>query len=617
MLCPDNSPWDFRSDSNTVNDPNNSFLKLIMKLRYTILSLSIILLSVSCQDSFLENKPQGSLSDGVMNSTESIDLLINAAYAGLYGMTNEQGDPCMRPMTNWSYGEVRADNAYKGGGGEGDIWDVHAMETFQLQSSNGNIDQKWYNLYSLISRCQSALRALEGATDEEVSERASKIAEMKVLRAHFYFELVRLFNKVPYMDEQMATTEYVNVPNDEYSRDQHLARIADELLTAATDLPDRQTEVGRINRNIALAYAAKVKLYQAYEQDEQTHAVKYINKELMREVVTLIDKVKGYDLLGDFQDLDLIAYENGPESVFEVQYSINDGSDGVGRINWSNLLNSPGGNSPYHGDGFFLPSQDLINAYQTDENGLPVFDYQSRPDYSVVTFVDENTQILENTEPSVDPRLDFVVGRPTITYKTYQETPCRSWVRDRGTYGHNCAKRFWVSPESPDMVDGWPWGGSQLNWKIIRYADLLLYKAEALIEIGENLDEARALINRVRERAMRSSYVKDFDDPSKDAANYHIGLYPADGWTQEYARRALRTEMRLEKALEGERFFDLVRWGIAREVMTSYFDAEKDIRIYYRKATFDLGEEYFPIPVAQYNFSLGKYTQNPGYPAFE
>ena len=573
-------------------------------------------MTTGCSDNFLENPPQGSLSDGVMNSPEAIELLVNAAYASLYGMTNEQGDPCMRPTTNWSYGEVRADNAYKGGGGEGDVWDVHAMETFQMQSNNGNLDGKWFNLYSLISRCNSALRVLKAADPNVYKDRDMRIAEVKVIRAHHYFELVRLFNKVPYIDEDLKVSEYVDVPNDQFTRKEHLARIAGDLLDAAEDLPEKQGEVGRINRNIALAYAAKVKLYEAYEQDEQTHAVTGVNKQLLREVVDLIDEVKGYDLLKDFQQLDMIDYENGSESVFAVQYSMNDGSSDGGRINWSNLLNSPGGNSPYHGDGFFLPSQDLINAYQTDENGLPVFDYQSRPDYGVVEFIDETHQNLSNTEPTVDPRLDFVVGRPTITYKTYRETPCQSWVRDRGVYGHNCAKRFWVSPESPDMIKGWPWGASELNWQIIRYADLLLYKAEALIELGEDLETARQLINRVRQRAMDSEYVKDFNDPTKDAANYKIGLYPAEGWTQDYARQALRTEMRLEKALEGERFFDLVRWGIAQDVMTRYFEAEKDQRVYYQVAKFDAGEEYFPIPVAQYNFSLGRYTQNYGYPAF-
>ncbi|MCH5222172.1 MAG: RagB/SusD family nutrient uptake outer membrane protein [Muribaculaceae bacterium] len=590
-----------------------------MKLHNIFLTIGCAAMLASCSDSFLENRPQGSLSDGNMSSVENVNLLINSAYAALYGFTNEQTDPWIRPTTNWSYGEVRADNAYKGGGGEGDVWDVHAMETAQIQSNNGNLDGKWYNLYSLISRCNNALNTLETFTTTELPERDIRIAEMRVIRAHFYFELVRLFNKIPVVDG-VSTAEHINVPNDAYTRDQHLARIANEFLEAAKVLPDRQGEIGRVNGNIARAYAAKVKLYQAYVQDETTHAVTGVNKSLLQEVVTLIDGLQGYDLLADFQQLDLVQYENGVESVWAVQHSMNDGSIDAGRTNMSNLLNSPAGSSPYGGDGFFLPSQDLINAYQTDENGLPVFDYQSRPDYAWVTYTPEEDKIeLSNTTPTVDPRLDFVVGRPTITYKTWKETPCLIWVRDFGTYGYNCAKRFWVSPESSDMYQGWPWGQSQLNWQIIRYADLLLYKAEALIEIGDanGLETARQLINRVRQRAANSEFVKDFYDNSKDAANYKIGLYPAAGWSQEYARQALRTEMRLEKALEGERFFDLVRWGIAKDVMNKYFEAEKDHRIYYDIASFETGEEYFPIPVNQYNFSLGKYTQNPGYPAFK
>lgn len=274
------------------------------------------------------------------------------------------------------------------------------------------------------------------------------MAEMKVLRAHFFFDLVRLFKKVPYFDENVETPDYVSIPNDKYSRDELLGMIANELLEAANMLPETQPEVGRIHKYVALAYAAKVKLYQAYKQDETTHKVVSVDKTLLGEVVSLVDQVlatERYDLLSDFQGLDIIANENGKESVFAVQYSMNDGSPSAGRINWSQLLNSPSGNSPYHGDGFFLPSQDLINAYQTDENGLPVFNYQSLPDFSVVKFIDDNTQILSNADHTVDPRLDFVIGRPGITWKTYTDTPCRSWVRDRETYGHNCVKRFWVS----------------------------------------------------------------------------------------------------------------------------------------------------------------------------
>ncbi len=589
-----------------------------MKLKH-IFSISLIGLTIcSCSDDFLRNEPQGPLSEANMNDPEAVNLLVTGAYATFGCRYADSNDPHLFPVTNWSYGEVRADNAYKGGGSETDLWEIHDMETAKIQPNNGFLDGKWFNVYCGISRCNSAIRALRKVDKSIIKEKDTRIAEVRVIRDHWYFDLVRLFNRIPYMDIDLPENEYTSVRNDEFTREQHLTRIADDLIDAANDLPETQPEIGRINRRIALAYAAKVKLYLAYEQDPLTNAVVNINKDVLREVVDLIDGISGYDLLDDFQQLDMLEHENGPESVFAIQYSKNDGSGSEGRINWSMLLNSmTGPGCPWQGDGFFLPSQDLINAYQTDANGLPLFDYQQRPDYGTVVFDQSGDYSLANVNGNVDPRLDFVTGRPTIRYKTFTERACGLWVRNSDSYGYNNTKRFWLSPESPQATQGWPWGASGLNWQIIRYADLLLYKAEALIEIGGNgIEEARQLINRVRQRAMNSDYVKDFNDPDKDAANYKIGLYPATGWTQDYARQALRTEMRLEKAMEGERFFDLVRWGIAKETMNNYFAAEKDNRVYYQNATFDDGEEYFPVPVAQYNFSGGKYVQNPGYPSF-
>ena len=589
-----------------------------MKLKH-IFSISLIGLTIcSCSDDFLRNEPQGPLSEANMNDPEAVNLLVTGAYATFGCRYADSNDPHLFPVTNWSYGEVRADNAYKGGGSETDLWEIHDMETAKIQPNNGFLDGKWFNVYCGISRCNSAIRALRKVDKSIIKEKDTRIAEVRVIRDHWYFDLVRLFNRIPYMDIDLPENEYTSVRNDEFTREQHLTRIADDLIDAANDLPETQPEIGRINRRIALAYAAKVKLYLAYEQDPLTNAVVNINKDVLREVVDLIDGISGYDLLDDFQQLDMLEHENGPESVFAIQYSKNDGSGSEGRINWSMLLNSmTGPGCPWQGDGFFLPSQDLINAYQTDANGLPLFDYQQRPDYGTVVFDQSGDYSLANVNGNVDPRLDFVTGRPTIRYKTFTERACGLWVRNSDSYGYNNTKRFWLSPESPQATQGWPWGASGLNWQIIRYADLLLYKAEALIEIGGNgIEEARQLINRVRQRAMNSDYVKDFNDPDKDAANYKIGLYPATGWTQDYARQALRTEMRLEKAMEGERFFDLVRWGIAKETMNNYFAAEKDNRVYYQNATFDDGEEYFPVPVAQYKFSGGKYVQNPGYPSF-
>lgn len=578
----------------------------------------------ACDESdFLDNKPQGVMSEDILNSAEGVDQLVTAAYAALTGPNPQDWSVWWTPTTNWTFGEVRGDNAYKGGGGTGDGNDAHRMEVFTVDATNGQVDGKWYHLYTSVQRCNSALKVLANCSESDVPAKAVRIAEMKALRAHYYFELSRLFNQIVWIDETMDEQAYATEANNKYSRNEILELIAKDFADAAEVLPDAQGEIGRVNKWMAKAYLAKVHLYRAYEQDAQ-HKVVNINKDELQKVVSLCEELKGtgkYGLLDDFQQLDLVEYENGRESVWAVQYSMNDGSASAGRINWSNLLNAPQG--PYSGDGFFLPSQDLINAYQTDANGLPLLDGSwQNADYDVITF--EGEQPINNqVDATVDPRLDFVVGRPNVRWKTYTETPClATWVRDRGTYGYHCCKRFFVSPESPKMYPGWPWGASELNWQIIRYADILLWESEALVELGRQ-DEARPLVNEIRRRAKQSAWVTAFEGehcPNFNgyAANYKIEEYPATGWTQDYARKAVRFETRLEKAMEGERFFDLVRWGIAAETMNKYIECEKDNRVYYGEAQFVEGrDEYFPLTDNQFKFSGNTYVQNPGYASFQ
>lgn len=292
-----------------------------MKIRSIITATLFVMAAGACSDDFLENKPQGTLSEGNMNDPEAVDLLITGAYATFGCRYADSNDPHWFPLTNWSFGEVRSDNAYKGGGGVTDAREIHDMETANVQPNNGHLDGKWFNLYCGISRCNSAIRALEKFDEDVIKEKNARLAEVRVIRDHWYFELVRHFNRIPYMDVGLPENQYVSVRNDEFTRDQHLARIAADLLDAADQLPETQPEIGRINRRMALAYAAKVKLYQAYKQDPETNAVVEIDKTLLREVVELIDQVKGYDLLGDFQQLDMLEYENGIESVMAVQFS--------------------------------------------------------------------------------------------------------------------------------------------------------------------------------------------------------------------------------------------------------------------------------------------------------
>lgn len=587
-----------------------------MKAAKYIMILAASLAMAACSKNFLDNPPQGKLNDAVMQSTKGVDLLVNAAYAALGGPEGQDWGVWTMPTTNWSYGSVRADDAYKGGGGVGDVGEVHRMEISDVDATNGNVDGKWYHLYTSVQRCNSALRLLNESSEADVSAKKVRLAEVRTLRAHFYFELCRLWGRIVWFDENQEDVS--SLSNVEFTRDQILEKIQNELEAARKDLPETQPEVGRINYYMATAYEAKVVLYRAYKQDDATHKVTSVDNTLLSTVVNLCDEVIGsgrYGLLPNFQDLDKVATgDHSKEGVFQIEYSLHDGSRDGGRINWSNLLNAPQG--PYSGDGFFLPSQDLVDAFQTDANGLPLFDSYFNQHFDVWN---DATGVCDNTTANVDPRIDFIVGRPGVTWKTYPNTPCQNtWVRDQGTYGQHSTKRFFVSPESSEMFSGWPWGASALNWNIIRYSNVLLWKAEALIESNSNLDTARELINTVRERAAHQEYwVRDFNNSANFAANYVIGLYPAAGWDQAYARKALRFETRLETAMEGERFFDLVRWGVAAETMNAYFNREKDRRTYYTEAHFTEGrDEYFPISATQYNLSNGAYTQNPGYGDF-
>ncbi len=574
-----------------------------MKFKYIILAVIIVL--TACKDEFLDSKPKGKLSDAVLNTSDGIEALCTAAYSALAGPEGD-AQAFLSPTSNWIYGDVRAETAYKGGGGIGDIWEFNAFETFTgVYASNGLLDRKWFMLYCSVQRANSAIGRLNAVTETDVPLKNVRLGEMRFLRAHYFFELSRLFNHVPYFDENVAITDYVKISNVEFTRDQILEKIANEFAAAAKLLPATQPEVGRVTKYAALAYEAKAILYRAYPQNANNTFTGTVNQSLLNRVVSLCDSVAqgGYGLLPDFQQLAEVEHEHGPESVFGIEYSIKDGTTN-GRINWSNLLNVPKGPA-YSGDGFFMPSQNLVNSYKTDANGLPLFD----------TYNNGNLMTVQDGfDNPVDPRLDFTVGRIGIPWKDYSVTPYQeNWAREPATYGYYGCKKFLVSPNSPYLVKGWPWGGSALNFQIIRFADVLLWKAEALIELGRQ-SEALPLINQVRARAKNSKYVQAWQGTT-DAANYNIGLYQATNWTQDYARKALRFERKLELAMEGERFFDLVRWGVADQVLNNeYFAKEKVLRPFLQNAAFMKGrDEYFPIPQNQINFSGGLYQQNPGY----
>ena len=609
-----------------------------MKIKNILLGVICCAALVACNEKeFLDLPPQASLDNASLTTSEGISYLINAAYAALAG-PNVTFGAMSSPVNHWIEGELHSDNAYKGGGGPSDNTNMHMIETNAIDASHGLLNGWWQTLYQSIRRTNMALNALNDLTAADVPELEYLKAEMRVLRAHYYFELSRHFNKIAWIDDQTPEEEYSTTRNDVYSRDEILGMIAKEMEEAGQILPDSFQDLGRVNKWVAKAYAAKVYLYKAYRQNPSNNAVTGIDQGDLNKVVALTGEVINsgkYGLFDDFQQLDIVEYENGKESIFAVQYSMNDGAtlslpwaySAIGHVNWSALLNTPKG--PYNGDNFFWASQDLVNAYKT-VNGLPMLDGSFQDDdYDVVVeTVNGDTKTYTNTQIDhpVDPRLDFIVGRLNVRWKTYEVEPVtETWYRDFNSYGYHIIKRFLVSPDSGHLATTYPWGNSGLNYQIIRYASVLLWRAEALVELGRQ-DEARELVNQIRRRAKNSPYVTAWGDKTKFpqavdidgyAAKYEIEEYPAAGWTQDYARKAVRFETRLELALEGERFFDLVRWGVMADTMNRFVQVEKSKRVYYEGVSFKAGrDEYFPIPVTQYNLTGGTYVQNPGYAAF-
>lgn len=566
------------------------------KIIITAFITSGILFMGSCKKA-LDYTPTGVLSSDDLTSPTAVEGLVTAAYAAI-----GNGDMIGPVYSKWAYGSVRSDDAYKGGGGTGDVGEIDAMEHYNLvtPSMDAFVFRSWKNLFKSISRANVALRAVNSLSESDFPQKNTRLGELKFLRAHSYFTMKLLYKNIPIFDENASADDILKVSND-LGNDESWNKIAADFQFAVDNLPETQPEIGRANKLAAQAYLAKLRLYQAYEQDA-THKVTNINQQRLQEVVTLTEAVISsgkYALSADIADNFLAETENGPESVFAIQFTINDGTT-AGRLSFEDGLNYPHGAPQYGCCGFHAPSQNLVNAYTTDANGLPNF----------TTF---NNSIADLSTATVDVRLDHTVGIDGHPYKYDNTKPfSNSWVRDPGVYGNFHSMRYQQLATSPSYFKLGPFMGTAHNYDIIRYDDVLLMQAEAYIELGQQ-DKALPLINQIRARAAASTgRLKKAD--GNFASNYNVGLYTSTGWTQSYARQALQWERRLEFATEGDRFFDLVRWGIAEPTLNAYINIEKGRRTFLATAKFTAGrDEYLPIPQSEITFTNGLYKQNPGY----
>ncbi|MGM1054733.1 MAG: RagB/SusD family nutrient uptake outer membrane protein [Bacteroidota bacterium] len=581
-----------------------------------LLAISFSMFLSSCSEDFLDKPAFGSLSDKVLADEKGVNALLIGTYGALGGTTDYAalggGNPWEATPSNWIYGDITGGDAHKGSDG-GDQPAINTIATYSVNASNGFFNTKWKALYEGVTRANNVLRVLEQVEEIGEEERANISGQARFLRGHYYFELKKMYNMVPWIDE---TTENTNVPNDL----DIWPNIEADFQFAYDNLPATQGEVGRANKWAAGAYLGKTYLYQAKYPEAKSVFTEVINSGITSNGL-------GYDLVEDFNHNFNAEFENNKESVFAIQMVANDGTNSIGNANTALMLNYPY-NSPFRCCGFYQPTQDLVNSFRTNQSGLPFLNnYNSNPVKS-----DQGILSSEPFTPdtqSLDPRLDWTVGRRDVPYHDWGYHPGYDWVREQSSGGPYAPKKHIYWQYHADIyADQSSWApGNAININVIRFADVLLLAAEAEANSG-GLSKALEYVNRVRARMANNPefWLKDYINPAEPlsgfsdefAANYNISKYPEGSFSsKDFAMDAIMFERRIELAMEGHRFFDLVRWGVAEEVLNNYVQYESQITTDIRGASFSQNDKYFPIPQRQIDLSTTSegpvLQQNDGY----
>ncbi|MHA8061208.1 RagB/SusD family nutrient uptake outer membrane protein [Aquirufa beregesia] len=577
--------------------------------RLALVSASAFTLTFACKDQFLEVLPTGSLAQAQLTSKAGVEGTLIGAYSALAAKNFTQ----VAASNNWLWGSILGGENNKGTDA-GDFSSINPMQRYESSPVSGDINGTWQAKYEGIARANATINLANESKALSAAEKTRIIAEARFLRAHFYFELKRLFNSVPYVDETMdygKGIEKVGNSPDIWGK------IDADFKFAYDNLPETQSSAGRANKWAAGAYLAKSLLYQG----------KFAEAKALFTTVIASGKTtngKKYGLVPRFQDVFNAANDNNEEAIFAIQSSMNSGS--VTNANAFDVLNYPyntGTDGPGNCCGFFQPSFSLANAYRT-KDGLPLLtETNGAPAYNAAENAVKHDYKLASSESftedngPLDPRIDHTIGRRGIQYLDWIEHPGKNWIRDQTYAGPYSPKKYvYYKTQENTLTDGsgWTRGYATLNYNIIRFSDVLLMAAEAEIKGGGSLATALGYINQVRNRAANpSSFVKNAKTGELEA-NYVIAPYTAFANADE-AMKALKMERMLELATEGHRFFDLVRWGDASKVLNTYLSYEGGILVtMFGGAKFTTGKEYLPIPQAQIDIQgTSILKQNPGY----
>ena len=569
-----------------------------------VASFAIFAFTVACDDEFLTKEPQASLSGPALANADGVEGKLISAYSTLSGYGMDGGGTWYYSTWAWIFGSISSDDALKGTDA-GDQPEHSFIESYDFNTFNVHNRDKWRSGYWGAARANDVILSAEEAEDLTATRKAEIIAEAKFIRGWQHFEMQKMYRTPKYVGSENFSLDNLDaskVPNT----GKIWSQIEQDFSDAASALPATQGQIGRATSWAAKAYLAKAKIYQSDWAGAEPILMDIINN-------------GPFELVEKFEDNYLVATRNNKESIFEVQYAVSsaDANASNAEIGLAHPYIAPWGCC-----GFLQAPQDLVDFFQTDANGLPLLDESWKTNHITNPTGDNIGQPIG--DPSVDPRLDHTVGRPGILYKNHHIMQV-DYIRDLTYAGPYFSKKHVAEPEGFGIGG---WGNlSANNFRIMRLGHVILWAAEAKVELGK-LEEARALVNRLRARAAnpdgfvpgatQGATRPEYTLTGSPGANYNVGEYTAAWTSQATARTAVRYETRLETAMEGNRFFDLQRWGVQSEVLNDYLARESKYRIYLQGKQFTSPKnEFYPIPTyaIDRSFLEGEptLTQDPNY----
>lgn len=584
---------------------NSSYKNLKNKIMKNKLSkfLLVIMVAVAlfaCNKSFLDSAPLGVLDETTLSTEKGINTVLLSAYAMLDGHDGGMnlGGEWGSGGSNFVFGDMGGGIANRGSAPGDQAGNMVPQIRHDVTSNSGSLNDRWKALYEGVKRTNTVMQILPNVVAVPASIK-NITGQARFLRAWYHFQARITFGKVPYLDEniaaQLSSGAIPGVPNDKEIWPEILA----DAKYAYENLPALQDGVGRVNKYVAGALYGKILLF---SKDFATA------KTVLTDVYTNGTNPLGvkFGLNTNYYTNFDVATDNSKESVFAFQSSAQDNA-GARNGNWGDQLNFPA-NGGIGGAGFFTPTYYFTNSFKTDANGIPV----AAPQNNVV--LDPAGQAgLSQYNGNVDVRLDYTVGRNGVPFLDWG-TCATSWQRD-ATAGPFQGKKGVIKQSQVGAYhDASIWftaGGSAINMNFIRFSEVILMLAEAEIEApGGSLTTAFNLINEVRTRAANSPALVF-------PAIYGVpktGAYTVPFATKADAQNAVRLERVLELGMEGHRFFDLVRWGIAQTELNAFYNYEAALPyqasgdLNNPKATFLPTRIYYDIPQRQIDLSNGTLT---------